>query len=231
MKRINTPDGRFASGDPVTRKPGTLVTSTWMNDLQDEICNVIELAGLTLAENDQTQLHTAIGNMIAAQNYDGLYAPIGHTHTAAEVGAKATDWIPDIDQDTAGTLPLSRIGDVTPTGQALLTADDQAAARAAIGPMHINNETTGLLSYARLASPAAQAVGAWVIAHAVSGYSCAPGNTIAGGQLRHVLMRFGNGAWADPNLISSSLALPGTWRNMGGETVSGTITALFIRIA
>jgi len=78
MKRIDTPDGRFAAGDPVTRKPGSLVTSTWMNALQDEICNVIEQAGLTLDENDQTQLRTAIGNMISG-------AIATHNHVIADV--------------------------------------------------------------------------------------------------------------------------------------------------
>jgi len=67
MKRIDTQDGRFAAGDPTIRKPGTIVTSTWMNALQDEICHVIEQAGLTLDDNDQTQLRAAIANMINAE--------------------------------------------------------------------------------------------------------------------------------------------------------------------
>jgi len=78
MKRIESPDGRFAAGDPTIRKPGTLVTSTWMNALQDEICNVIEQAGLTLDDNDQTQLRAAIGNMING-------AITTHKHVIADV--------------------------------------------------------------------------------------------------------------------------------------------------
>jgi len=81
MKRIDTPDGRFAAGDPTIRKPGTLVTSSWMNALQDEICNAIEGAGLTLDENNPAQLHTVLTQG---------YAPKTHTHPWADITDKPT---------------------------------------------------------------------------------------------------------------------------------------------
>lgn len=64
MQRIPTADGRFLAGNPQTGLPGTIVTSKFMNDIQDEICNVIVSAGLELNGEKQTQLYEAIGKLL-----------------------------------------------------------------------------------------------------------------------------------------------------------------------
>ena len=55
--------GHFTEGDPVTGEPATVVTMDWLNMVQDEIQNVVEHAGLDLAnpnDPDNTQLRQAI---------------------------------------------------------------------------------------------------------------------------------------------------------------------------
>ena len=56
MKRIGTTDGRFVDG--TRRVPGTPVTASWLNGLQDEVVEVIESEGLQL--EDKPQLLTAL---------------------------------------------------------------------------------------------------------------------------------------------------------------------------
>lgn len=68
MKRIVTNDGRFAAGNPQTGTPGTMVTSLFMNDLQDEVVNVIEDAGLVLDDADRHQMSKAIDAKIAGSS-------------------------------------------------------------------------------------------------------------------------------------------------------------------
>lgn len=73
MKRIDTDDGRFAAGNPQTGTPGTMVSSRYMNDLQDEVCNVITEAGIELAEADTKQLYKAVKKIVASSGL--LFVP------------------------------------------------------------------------------------------------------------------------------------------------------------
>lgn len=50
----------FTEGDPVGGVPPTTVTGDIMNSFQEEICNVIEAAGMALDKGDLTQLLQAI---------------------------------------------------------------------------------------------------------------------------------------------------------------------------
>lgn len=63
MHKIDT-DGhvsnRFVDGNPLTGQPATLVDAAFMNALMDEIVNVIEHAGISLAKGTNTQLRQAI---------------------------------------------------------------------------------------------------------------------------------------------------------------------------
>ncbi len=52
MERINTPNGIFTDHTPPT--------SHWLNQVQDEICDVIAAAKLPLDQGDTTQLLKAI---------------------------------------------------------------------------------------------------------------------------------------------------------------------------
>lgn len=68
MQRIDTEDGRFAAGDPQSGTPGTMVTSLYMNDLQDEVCNAIEGAGLVLDGVKKNQLLLAMQAIVATKS-------------------------------------------------------------------------------------------------------------------------------------------------------------------
>lgn len=57
-------NNRFVSEDAQAGRPPTELTAEWFNNVQEEICAVIEKAGITLNENDQTQLLQAINKMI-----------------------------------------------------------------------------------------------------------------------------------------------------------------------
>lgn len=52
--------GYFTDGDPAVPTPATVVTPEWLNRVQEELCYVIEQAGITLDGSDNTQLHDAI---------------------------------------------------------------------------------------------------------------------------------------------------------------------------
>lgn len=59
MHRIDTNsaiDGNFADKNVALGVEGTVVDASWLNSVQDEICNVIKSAGKTLDKNDDTQL-------------------------------------------------------------------------------------------------------------------------------------------------------------------------------
>lgn len=64
MKRTDAldaaPGGLFTDGDPAVPIPATVLDASWLNMTQEEICNVVLLAGLLLDELDDTQLYQAI---------------------------------------------------------------------------------------------------------------------------------------------------------------------------
>lgn len=76
MHRIDgagaTVDKQFTDGDPVGGIPATVVTDDWLNDLQENVCKVVEDAGATLTKGNYSQLKDAIGSMIAASAVDLL---------------------------------------------------------------------------------------------------------------------------------------------------------------
>jgi len=60
MQRINSADNLFHEGNPSTGIKGTKVTDDFLNDVQEEICTVIEAAGIVLAAETRNQLLLAI---------------------------------------------------------------------------------------------------------------------------------------------------------------------------
>ncbi len=70
MDRINhntaTPDRMFTAGNPAASIPATVMTPAFANGVQEELCNVIEAAGITLDPEDDTQLDQAIDAKIAS---------------------------------------------------------------------------------------------------------------------------------------------------------------------
>jgi microcystin-dependent protein len=70
MHRIDhataTVDNLFTEGDPVGGIAATVMTDDWANAVQEEICEVVETAGLTLNKADNTQLRVAIQSLVGA---------------------------------------------------------------------------------------------------------------------------------------------------------------------
>lgn len=63
MDRINGPGAvanSFVGGNPILGIDGTVVTSTWAQDVQEELAGFIEGEGVTLAPLDRTQLAQAV---------------------------------------------------------------------------------------------------------------------------------------------------------------------------
>lgn len=74
MQRTTAPynlNNHFTDGPP-----GTDVEKTWLNSVQEEICNLIEDASITLDVNDQTQLTQAVDNKISALTMPGGYVAL-----------------------------------------------------------------------------------------------------------------------------------------------------------
>lgn len=68
MLRVNSRtavNGQFVDGDPVYGPAPTTCPAAWLNAVQEELCSVIEGAGLTLAAGDNTQLRQAIAASLA----------------------------------------------------------------------------------------------------------------------------------------------------------------------
>lgn len=105
------PDAFFTKGDPGLGVPATKVKADWLNALQEEICYVIEQAGLALDKTDRTQLRTALQLMGALGYTHPQASPSGswtvnhnmgsvNHHMTILVGGKPMQ--PDWDQSTIG---------------------------------------------------------------------------------------------------------------------------------
>ncbi|EDH6439710.1 phage tail protein [Salmonella enterica subsp. enterica serovar Brandenburg] len=77
MHRIDTPTAKkdkfgqgkngFTNGDPATGRRATDLNSDMWDAVQEEVCTVIEAAGIQLSKGEHTQLHAAIGRLIDEQ--------------------------------------------------------------------------------------------------------------------------------------------------------------------
>lgn len=64
-KYFATKEGKFQAGNPTTGQPATAPGPEWMNAVQEELCGVIEAAGITLDDNNNGQLKSAIEKMLS----------------------------------------------------------------------------------------------------------------------------------------------------------------------
>ena len=75
MHRIDgasaTADHKFTEGSPSGGIPATVVTDDWLNDVQENICKVIEGASIALVKGNPDQLLLAIQAIIAASTPGG----------------------------------------------------------------------------------------------------------------------------------------------------------------
>lgn len=102
MDRTNhpsaTPERQFTGGNPSAGVSPTVVTAPWLNNVQEEICRLIEAAGITLDPENQDQLAAAILTMIVGElatlaiaDIAGLQAALdakaatSHTHAISGV--------------------------------------------------------------------------------------------------------------------------------------------------
>ncbi|ECC2505808.1 hypothetical protein AB7X41_000945 [Salmonella enterica] len=77
MHRIDTPTAQkdkfgqgkngFTNGDPATGRRATDLNSDMWDAVQEEVCTVIEAAGIQLSKGEHTQLYAAIGRLIDEQ--------------------------------------------------------------------------------------------------------------------------------------------------------------------
>jgi hypothetical protein len=124
MLRIQSVDNLFHEGNPSTGEKGTKVTADFMNDVQEEVCNVIEAAGITLAAGNRDQLLEAlrvltmpkIANIAALRLITGSASLTAIEtqgyYTAGDGGGNSFVWNPTSEQsDDGGSVVL-------PTGHA-----------------------------------------------------------------------------------------------------------------
>jgi microcystin-dependent protein len=80
VHRIDEPGnnaGQFSLGNPATGTPATRLGADWPNAVQEEICTVIEAAGLTLEKGTNSQLLTALNTLMAAATAGISASPVG----------------------------------------------------------------------------------------------------------------------------------------------------------
>lgn len=81
MHRIDTPsataENQFTEGSPTGGVPATVVSDDWLNDVQENICKVIEQAGLPLTKGRALDLFDAIRAIAVGGIGNGVLASTG----------------------------------------------------------------------------------------------------------------------------------------------------------
>jgi len=95
----------FRDGDRSTSTSPTPFNAAWCNGVQEELSNTIELSGMTLDPEDNTQLYHAIKTMIAssATDYLARYATVANIALAGLGTQAGGDWSVAL---TAGNVVL-----------------------------------------------------------------------------------------------------------------------------
>lgn len=89
MHRIDGPghiNNTFSEGDPAQGIVATVVTDDWMNAVQEELCAVVEEAGLALEKENNAQLLAALSALFAAASHVADLA--GHGATSAAIAGR-----------------------------------------------------------------------------------------------------------------------------------------------
>lgn len=124
MHRIDgygaTEDNMFTEGSagPGVPVPPTWVTAAWANDMQENVCEVVEAAGIALVKGDYTQLLAAIRKLFGGQV----------TRIVTETGpVLASDSVLVVDA-SAGPVTLTLPSAAAAGGMAItITKDDNSA--------------------------------------------------------------------------------------------------------
>lgn len=86
MQRTETPNGQFVSGNPLAGQKGSTVSKAWLTAIQEELCSVIEGAGIQLDPTKVNQLAAAIAIMATG----AIYTDIGGSGATFRMGWRAT---------------------------------------------------------------------------------------------------------------------------------------------
>ena len=89
-----TAEGLFTEGDPALGTPATVVTAAFLNAVQEELCNLVEEAGLSLDGEDYSQVFNAIKTLMTPVGTTSAYpvstAPAGWLECNGSYVAKTT---------------------------------------------------------------------------------------------------------------------------------------------
>jgi len=103
MHKINSPghdNNQFVDEDPNNAISGTILSASWLNTLQEELINILVLAGITPSEADDDQLAAAFillgGSKEWADilNKPSTFNPSSHTHSYASITSKPSTFNP-----------------------------------------------------------------------------------------------------------------------------------------
>ena len=93
LPEINSADKRFHAGNPAIGEQGTRVTDTWLNDVQDRVRDmqaeahyVLEKAGFTPKQEQQTQLYQAIVKIIDDNRKNASITQKGEVRLTSDTG-------------------------------------------------------------------------------------------------------------------------------------------------
>lgn len=81
----------FTEGNPAVGEPATRISDDWLNDLQEELCNVIESAGITLAKGTRTQLLSALTRLTSERVSVKKYGAVAGAESTAAIQAAIND--------------------------------------------------------------------------------------------------------------------------------------------
>lgn len=129
------PDGFFIDGNPGLGIAATVVDADWANAVQEEICNVITSAGLTLDKTAQDQLYDAVIALINA-------TPVADTNAIVKGSADASKLLRfEVDGLTTATTRVWTIQDTDVSNAVVQRVSTQTGA-VATGTTTIPNDDT-----------------------------------------------------------------------------------------
>lgn len=113
----------FTEGDPGSGTPATVVTADFMNDVQEELCAIVEqIGGLTLTIGDRDQIVTALRSPIGAAGEPAIHGTGGSSSGPGLKGTGgATNGIGVVGQGTGTGAGLEGNGASSPVATAATT--------------------------------------------------------------------------------------------------------------
>lgn len=106
MHRVDAPGsvtGLFSDGNPAIGQQATQVRAAWLNDLQENICYLIEQAGIALEKGDETQLKAAFDALLLGGLTHSLVTP-GYSKLP---GGLFLQWGSAVHPDGTGSMAIT----------------------------------------------------------------------------------------------------------------------------